>query len=141
MFRLHLLVLRHLGSVFGIAVHNRRGPFRWQWRQPAVLRGENPVRGDECKCSTAGSFTHDERHSGRLERHEVRKRSRDFTCEPTFFSRLGQRRSGRVDDGDKRNVQLSSQGHASAGLAKCRRAHRFVTTLTASVLSQNDRGR
>ncbi len=69
--RAHLLGARHLGGVVEVAVHDRGGALGRQRRQPRVLRGDDPVGGQQRERAAAVALAQHQAQRGRVEGDEV----------------------------------------------------------------------
>jgi hypothetical protein len=126
----------HGRSVAGVVVEDRTGAFGRQRGEPPVLRGQDPVGGQECQCCTASTLSEKHRDGGHCECDHFGDAPCDMSGQSTFLGLPGQRGTGGVDDGDQGDPQLRGQAMPRRSLSERPGSERRLGRLAVPVLSE-----
>ena len=100
------------------AEHDRTGALGRQRCQPAVLRRDDPIGGQQRQRAAACALAEQQAQGRRVERHEVGQASGDLAGQPALLGVLGQRGAGRVDDGEDGQPQFVGQPNSATSGAQ-----------------------
>src|SRR6266545_2605302 len=138
--RPYALGLRHLGGPVGRTVHDRACPLGRQRREPAVLRGDHPVRGQQRERTPAAALAQQQTQGRCVQRHQLGEAPCDLPRHAALLGFHRQRRTRCVDHRHQRQPELGGEPHAAPCLPQRSRPDQLVALLAPAVLAQQHAG-